>query len=111
MLEIRGCTDLSQEPFRADDSGKLGAEYLDGDLAVVPQVICQIHRRHSSRAELALDIVTVGESFSKSIRGVSHAGYNVSCPVVSRQRNRVERDCAVRRWPAHSRTVARNLPL
>ena len=85
MLEIGGGADLGQEAIRADDCSQLGAEDLDRDLAVVSQVMREVDGCHSAGAELALDLVAVGESFSKAVGGVVHSADNVAYSVAGRQ--------------------------
>ena len=51
--------DLAQETLAADDGGQLGVEDLDGDLALVAEVLGEIHRGHAALAELPLDPVAV----------------------------------------------------
>ncbi len=60
MLEIGGGLDLGEEPLGADHRGQLGPEDLDGDLALVPEVVGEVDRGHAARPELALDAVAVG---------------------------------------------------
>jgi hypothetical protein len=36
-------------------------EHLDGDVAVVPEIVPHEHRGHPSRTELALDAVAIGQ--------------------------------------------------
>ena len=59
MLEIGGELDLGEEPLGADHGGQLGAQQLERDLAVVLQVLGQVHRRHPAGADLALDPIAV----------------------------------------------------
>ena len=61
MLQVGGGLDLAQEPLGADDGGQLGPQHLERHLAVVLQVLGQVHRGHAARAELPLDAVAVGE--------------------------------------------------
>ena len=61
MLQIRRGLDLGEEPLGADHRGELRPQHLDRDLAVVLEVLRQIHRRHAARAQLPLDAVAVGE--------------------------------------------------
>ena len=49
--------DLAEEALGAERGGELGAEHLDGDLAVVLQVVGEVDRGHAALAELALDPV------------------------------------------------------
>ncbi len=57
MLQVGGGGDLVQEPVGADGSGELGPHDLDGDVAIVPEIVGQIDRGHAARAELPLDPV------------------------------------------------------
>ena len=61
MLQVRGGLDLDQEPLGADDGGQFGLQDLERDLAVVLQVLGQVHRGHAALAELALDAVAAGQ--------------------------------------------------
>ena len=61
MLQPRRRADLGQEPFGAQCGAEIRMQDLDRDVAVVPQVVREIDRRHAARAELALDAVAVGE--------------------------------------------------
>ena len=61
MLEVGGGLDLTEEPLGADDRGQFGPQHLEGHLAVVLQVLRQVHRGHAAGAELPLDAVAVGE--------------------------------------------------
>ena len=49
--------------------GELGPEHLDGDLAVVLEVVGEVDRGHAARAELALDAVAVREGGAQSGAG------------------------------------------
>ena len=84
VLEV-GCElDLAQKAVRPDRSGQLRAEGLDGDLAAVPEILGQEHRRHAAFAQQPLDVVTVAEGRAKMFQNVSHlrprdsAGKNLS---------------------------------
>ena len=62
MLELGRKLDLAQEALGAERGGELGAEHLEGDQALVPQVAREIDRGHPALPELALDGVAVGQS-------------------------------------------------
>ena len=62
MLQGRDRLDLAQEPLGTDDRGELGLQDLDGDLAVVLEILREIDGGHAARAELALDAIAVGQS-------------------------------------------------
>ena len=53
--------DLAEEPVGADLGGDLGPEDLDGDLAVVAEVVGQEDHGHAAFAELSLDPVPVAD--------------------------------------------------
>src|ERR1051325_2782747 len=61
MLQRGDGLDLAQEPLGANDGGQLGPEDLDGDPAVVLQVLREIDRGHPALAQLALDRVASRE--------------------------------------------------
>ena len=50
-----------EEPLGADHGGELGAQHLERDLAIVPEVVRQVDRGHPALAQLALDPVAVGQ--------------------------------------------------
>ena len=72
MLQVGGGLDLGEEPLGADHGGELGAQHLDRDLAIVLEVVREVHGGHAARAELALDAVPVGEGGGKPRDGVAH---------------------------------------
>jgi len=59
MLQIGGDLDLGQEPIGAEHGSELGLENLHRDLAVVFQVLREIHSRHAALPQLPLDAVAV----------------------------------------------------
>ncbi len=61
VLEIGGGLDLGEEPLGADDRGQLRVEDFDGDLAVVLQVLREVHGGHAALTQLPLDPIAVGE--------------------------------------------------
>lgn len=73
MLQRRECPDLAQKALAADDGGERGPQHLDGDLAFVAQVERQIHGRHTTGANLAVDAVLAGERLAQRV-SCAHAG-------------------------------------
>ena len=63
--------DLAEEPLRAEHRGQLGFQNLDRDLALMLDVVCEIHRRHPTGAYLTLDPIAVGESNFKAVEELS----------------------------------------
>jgi hypothetical protein len=72
VLQVGGDLDLVQEPLGAEDGRKLRVENLDGDLAIVLQVVGEVDRRHAAAAELALDAIAVGQSGLQAFKNVGH---------------------------------------
>ena len=66
--------DLLEKPLRTERRGELGLQHLDGDLAMVLQVLGEIDRRHSPAAKLALDRVAVGEGSLQTCEKISQVG-------------------------------------
>ena len=73
VLQVGDGLDLAEEPLGADHGGEVGAEHLDGDLALVAEVVGEVDGGHAALAELALDAVAVGENGAEALDGVGHA--------------------------------------
>ena len=56
----------AQEPLAAERRAEVGVQDLDGDVAVVLEVVREIDGRHAAGAELALDAVAIGERRSQA---------------------------------------------
>ncbi len=67
VLQVGDGLDLTQEPLGADDGRELGAQHLDGDLAVVLEVVGEVDGGHAALAELALDRVAVGQCDGQAV--------------------------------------------
>ena len=74
MLEVGGELDLRQEPLGADDGGQLRAQELERDLAVVPEILREVHRRHPAGADLDFDPVAVGQRVLEAAEQLGHGG-------------------------------------
>jgi len=74
MVEGGGDLHLAQEPLLPHGGGQVGIEDLHRDLPVVPEVVGQVDRGHSARAEDVPDGVAVGQSASEIPQDVSHPG-------------------------------------
>jgi hypothetical protein len=61
MLEASGQPYLPQEPLGAERGGELRAQYLQGDGAVVTEIVRAVDDRHPAAAERAVDAVAAGE--------------------------------------------------
>ena len=60
MVEPGGDLDLGQEALGAEDHAQLGAEDLEGHLAVMLHVVGQVDGGHAALAHLPLEPVAVG---------------------------------------------------
>ena len=70
MLDGWAATSGSRARKRSAPSGggELGAEDLDGDLAVVLEVVREVDRGHAALAELALEPIAVGQCRREAIQ-------------------------------------------
>lgn len=69
MLQLRGDLDLAQESRGAYRGGEVLLEDLDGDLAIVLDVVSEEHRGHAPGADLTVDPVSSGESGLRAVEG------------------------------------------
>ena len=72
MLQLCGGLDLAQEPLATQRGAEIRMKDLDGDFAVMLEIVREIHRRHSARAEFAIDAIPVGEGGAKQFEGGGH---------------------------------------
>ena len=57
MADLRGELDFATEAFRTESHPQIRKQHLDGNLAIVLQILCEIHGRHSPASQLAHDLV------------------------------------------------------
>ncbi len=81
VLQVGGGADLGQEALAAHHGGQLGLEDLEGDPAVVLQVLGQVDRGHAALAELALEAVAALEGGGQARERVRHRGDTASIMV------------------------------
>ena len=101
VLQVGRGRNLGDEPLGADDGGQLGAQHLDGHLALVLEVLGQVHRGHAAGPELALDAVAVGKGRGEAFDGAAH---RLTVPPW----RAVRRGCSARRPGRPSRRPARS---
>ena len=80
MIEAGSEADLAQEAFGAEGGGHILAQDLDGDPAIVAQVLGKVDRGHAPLADLAVDPVAVGKGGSKAFAGRSHRATRCAAP-------------------------------
>ena len=100
VAEAGGGGDLAQEALGAERGGELGAEDLDGDLAVVLEVVGEVDRGHAALAELALDAVAVGQRRGEAVEWAGRHASN--------SRTRCSAFASTRAKPGSSFSSARN---
>ena len=64
--------DFLQEALGSQRGGQFRTEHLDGDLAVVPEVVGKIDRGHPARAELAIKAVAIAQRAPKVVDWLRH---------------------------------------
>ncbi len=69
MGELRRDLDHAEKPAGTERLSEVGTQHLHGDPAPVLQVLGEVHRRHATLPDLALDPVAIGE------RGGKRAGH------------------------------------
>jgi hypothetical protein len=72
MGQAGGHPDFPEEPIGADVAGQFGLEDLDGDPAVVPEVVCEKDDGHAAFAEFALEPVPLAYGRLKSLLEGGH---------------------------------------
>ena len=70
VLQLGGDLYLASESIVPQGGGELGPEYFYGDLAVVSQVLREVHHRHPSTAQLAQHGVSPGEGLLQTIEAI-----------------------------------------
>jgi hypothetical protein len=65
VVQPRGEPNLSHKSLAPKCLGEVGAQHLDGNFAVVPDIVRKPNRCHSPSAELALDTVAASEALLK----------------------------------------------
>ncbi len=69
MLQPGRGLDLAQEPLATQGRPEIGMQHLDSDLAVMAEIVGEVHRRHAALSELALDPVAVRERRGEPLGG------------------------------------------
>ncbi len=72
MLQSRGHADLALEPLRTEHLPQLRMQDLEGDGAIVLQVVREIDSGHPPAPELALERVSAAQPALKLCQQVGH---------------------------------------
>ena len=74
MLQFRRRLDLGQESLGTERRAKVGVQDLDGDVALVLEIMREIHCGHPAGPDFALDAIAVGDGGGESSPNCCHAG-------------------------------------
>ena len=81
MVEPGSDLDLAQEAIGTEACGELGVKHLDGDLAVVPGVVREVHGGHATATDLAIHLIAVLQFGAQALQrrgsGFDHERCNV----------------------------------
>ncbi len=80
VLEPGGEPDLALKALGAEGSGELGMQQLEGDGAIVLEVLGQPDRGHASAPELAIERVPIPQPVAECCYRISHASRGGSKP-------------------------------
>src|SRR2546428_12750987 len=72
VIQPRGDLDLSQKPVRPEHRRQFGPENLDRHLAVVLQIVSQVHGGHAPAAQLPRDRVSTRERSPHAGKSIGH---------------------------------------
>ena len=74
VLQPRGDTNLAEESVAGEAGAELGAQHLEGDRPVVPQVVRPVDERHAAPTQLAVEAGTAGQVGGEAPRDVPEVG-------------------------------------
>ena len=66
MLKPRCCPDLGQKSFGSESRAEIGMEHLYRDVAIVPDVMGDIHGGHAALSDFAVYAIAIRQCFSES---------------------------------------------
>ncbi len=109
MLELRDHLHLAQEALRAHRLGNDGLKYLDRDRPMMAEVLGQVHDRHATSTDLALDPVATfqsggqasGDVFAHGVTGIAGGPGSEVVAISGSPPGRWQRTavpCMQRRW-------------
>jgi hypothetical protein len=91
MLQAGGDPDLLEESLRSERGGELGAQNLERDGPIVPEVVSEVDHGHAAASELALDAIPIGQG-GREESGCVGQGGNRRMPFLERRRYRTKAD-------------------
>jgi len=109
MAQAADRLDLAEEPLRADRRRHLGVEHLEGDRAVVLEILGQEHGRHATPAQLALNPVAGGDGGGQALQdGGTHVRLPAGRAMPRAARTALCASSSIRRTAGSGRSHARS---
>ena len=78
VVKLRDQPDFPQESLAAELGRDVGPEHLERDIAIVFEIVREVHRGHAALTQFAVEAVAVAQ-------GVGKLGTNVGCRYVPRR--------------------------
>ena len=67
MLQTRGRTNLGAKALAAQRRAEIGVQHFDRDIAIVFDVVREVHGGHAAGAELAIEAVAAAKGGGEAI--------------------------------------------
>ena len=87
MLQPRGGADLREKALAAECGTEIRMQHFDRDIAIVFEVVREIHRRHAAGPKLALEAIATAKGDSESRKHRGQVVSNPSRDAASRKRS------------------------
>ena len=97
MLQRRSGLDLLHKPLGAEYGREFRLEQLERDLAIVFEIVAQVHRGHAAFAEMAENTIAAVE---RGVEAVGLCGHELMVRMKARQRSTVPHERCVRQRSA-----------
>jgi hypothetical protein len=104
MLQAGGDPNLLEESLRSERGGELGAQDLERDGPIVPEVVGEVDRGHTAASELALDAIAVGQGGREEGGSVGQGG-DRRMPFLEGMGYRAKRGCPSAQDAVHGEFV------
>ena len=80
MLQPRRGADLAQESFAAKRGAQVGMQHLDGDIAIVFEIVREVDGGHAALTQLAFKAVAVAQRSREAVEN----GHGMHCGTIDR---------------------------
>ena len=75
MLEVGGNRDLTEEPLGTDRPREFRSQNLDGDVALVSEILSEVYERHAAATDFAVDGVAALEGLTEATEYVVQCAF------------------------------------